>query len=180
MLTRTQKEELVNGLKEKIEKSNAVFLTNLIGLSSNDAVSLRSKLREVNGGISVSRNKLFKRASVGTSCEGMLSGLKGSNAIAFAFDDAAAVAKCLKEAGENFSEIVNIKAGTLRGTELSKEELVQLANLPGRDQMLATLLATFNAPISALARVLYAVQESKESGESSSENTVEAEVNSEN
>ena len=165
MLTRVRKEELVNGLKERIDKSNAVFLTNLIGLSSNDAVALRKQLREVNGAISVSRNKLFKKASVGTPCEGMLSDLKGSHAIAFAFDDAAAVAKCLKEAGENFEDVVNLKAGILRGSELSKAELIQLANLPSRDQMLATLLATFNAPISALARVLYAIQENKEAGE---------------
>ena len=90
--------------------------------------------------------------------------LKGPHAVAFAYEDAAAVAKCLKKAGDEHENVVELKAGLLDGKLLSKEELVQLANLPGKDQMLATLLATFNAPIGAFARVLEAIREQKESG----------------
>ncbi len=51
------------------------------------------------------------------------------------------------------------------GTQkLSKAEVVALAKLPSRDQMLGTLLATFNAPVSAFARVLFAIQEQKQGG----------------
>jgi large subunit ribosomal protein L10 len=48
---------------------------------------------------------------------------------------------------------------------LTKAQVKQLADLPSRDQMLGTLLATFLAPVSAFARVLYAIQEKKEKGE---------------
>ena len=163
MMNRAEKEALVADLKGDIEKARAVFLTNVIGLTSNDGVAFRKTVRDAQGKIIVTRNTLFRRAAEGTPAESMLSDLKGPHALAFAFEDAAAVAKALKDAGDDH-ELVDLKGGILNGEELSKEKLVQLANLPSRDQMLATLLATFNAPIGALARVLHAIGEQKAEG----------------
>jgi large subunit ribosomal protein L10 len=166
MLNRAEKTKLVTDLREKMNSSAAVFLTNLIGLSANDAVELRKQVREVGGSISVSRNTLFKLAAEGSPAEEAFKDLKGPHAVAFASEDAAAVAKCLKKAGENSENLVSLKAGFLEGKLLSSEELITLANLPSKDQMLATLLATFNAPIGAFARVLNAIKEQKEETES--------------
>lgn len=163
MLSRSDKEAIVEGLKANIDKAQAIFLTNLIGVSSNDAVAIRKEVREAKGSVVITRNSLIERAAQGTSAEEMLKGLKGPNAVAFAFEDAAAVAKCLKNAGKDH-EVVELKGGVLDGKSLSVNEVIALAELPSRDEMLGTLLATFNAPISALARVLFAIQEQKESG----------------
>ena len=163
MLDRAKKAEVINELKDGFENANAVFLTNLIGLTSNDAVELRKNLRDADAKVSVTRNSLFEKASAGTVCEKMMKDLKGPHAVAFANGDVAAVAKALKEAGQKFEDIVSLKAGILKGQELTGEELVQLASLPGKDQMIATLLATFNAPVSAFVRVINAIKESKES-----------------
>lgn len=170
MLNRAKKAEVMSELKSGFEGANAVFLTNLIGLESNDAVELRKTLREADAKISVTRNTLFQKASVGTVCEEMMKDLKGPHAVAFAHGDVAAVAKALKDAGERFENVVNLKAGVLKGQTLTKEELIQLASLPGKDQMIATLLATFNAPVSAFVRVVNAIKESKESGAEPTEN----------
>lgn len=163
MLNRAQKESIVEGLKGDFDKAKAVFLTNIIGVSSNDSVEIRKNVREANGKMIIARNTLLSRAGVGTPAEGMLKDLKGPHAVAIAYEDAAAVAKCLKNASKDH-EVVEFKAGILDGSELSLADLKQLADLPSRDEMLGTLLATFNAPISALARVLYAIQEEKEGG----------------
>ena len=112
----------------------------------------------------VTRNTLFRQAAVGTHAEKLLADLKGPHAIALAFDDPAAVAKCLKDAGSTL-DLVDMKGGVLDGQMLTKAQVKQLADLPSRDQMLGTLLATFLAPVSAFARVLYAIQEKKEKGE---------------
>ena len=164
MLERSDKEAIIQSLKADIEKSKAIFLTNLIGISSNDAVKVRKAVRDAQGKVVVTRNTLFKKAAVGTPAEDLLSNLSGPHAVAFAFDDAAAVAKCLKEAGKDL-ELVSLKGGVLDGQELNKAQVQQLADLPSRDQMLGTLLATFMAPASAFARVLFAIQEKKEKGE---------------
>ena len=163
MLIRADKEALVENLKVDINNAKAIFLTNLIGIPSNDGVAIRKELREAKGKVVVTRNTLFRKATEGTAYEALLKDLKGPHALAFAFEDAPAVAKCLKEASKEF-DVIEFKGGFLGEEELSIQQINELADLPSRDEMLGTLLATFNAPISALARVLYAIQEQKEAG----------------
>lgn len=164
MLSRSEKEAIIQDLNKDIGRAKAIFLTNLIGITSNDAVSVRKAVRDSNGKMVVTRNTLFKKAAAGTAAEALVANLSGPHALAFAFDDPAAVAKSLKEAGANL-ELVDLKGGILDGQLLTKAQVKQLADLPSRDQMLGTLLATFLAPVSAFARVLYAIQEKKEKGE---------------
>ena len=161
MLNRSDKEAIIGSLKTDIGRAQAVFLTNVIGIPSNDAVAIRKKIRDVKGKLVISRNTLLERAAQGTACEKLLTKLKGTNAVAFAFDDPAAVAKCLKDTGKEL-ELVDLKGGMLGDKLLGLAEVKALAELPSRDQMLGTLLATFIAPVSALARVLHAIKEQKE------------------
>lgn len=174
MLTRAEKDVIVNGIRDNIEKSRAMFVTNLIGVPSNEANAVRKKVRESQGTVVITRNTLFSRAAEGTKAESILKGLKGPNAVAFAFEDAPGVAKALYDAGKEL-ELIQLKSGLLGEQVLSVEEVIVLAKLPSRDQMLGTLLATFNAPISAFARVLNAIRENKEEGvETVAEAPVEA------
>jgi len=163
MLDRSQKEAVVKDIRESIDSAGAVFLTNLIGVTSNEAVKIRKDVRDAKGKIVITRNTLFKRAAQGTYLEELFGTLKGPNAVAFAFDDAPAVAKAIYEASKE-QELITLNAGFLNQKFLSKNDVVALAKLPGRDQMLATLLATFNAPVSAFVRVLDAVKRQKEEG----------------
>jgi len=164
MMTRAEKDAVVSSIKEKIEKAQGVFLTNLVGIPSVDSVRIRKNVREANGHVVITRNTLFARAAAGTYAEGLLKDLSGSSAVAFAYEDAAAVAKIINDASGEFDKIVTLKGGMLGTQQLSQAEVVALAKLPSRDQMLGTLLATFNAPVSAFARVLYAIREQKEGG----------------
>ncbi len=163
MLTRAKKEDIVSSLKESIESANALFLTNLIGVTANDAVAIRKNVRDAKGKVVITRNTLFRRAAEGTYAEELLKGIKGPHAVAFSFEDAPGVAKALYDAGEE-NELVDLKGGFLKEKALTIEEIKQLAKLPSRDQMLGTLLATFMAPTSAFARVLHAINEKKKEG----------------
>ena len=162
MMTRAEKDVVVAQIKANIEKSQAVFLTNLVGIPSVDSVRIRKQVREAKGHMVITRNTLFARAAKGTHAESLLADLKGSTAVAFAFEEAPAVAKIINDAAGEFDGIVTIKGGMLDGKTLSKAEVIALAKLPSRDQMLGTLLATFNAPVSAFARVLNAIKEKQE------------------
>lgn len=159
MMNKEQKAEVVNGLKKNIEDARAVFLTNLIGIPSNDANAFRKKIRDAKGATIVTRNTLYARAAAGTNVEKLLTGLKGPNAVAFAFEDAPAVAKAIYEASKEFEDIIELRGGFLGDKELSKAEVIELAKLPSREEMLGTLLATFNAPVSAFARLLNAMKD---------------------
>lgn len=162
MMTRTEKEAVIKDLREKIESSRALFLTNLVGVTSNDAVAIRKSVRDAKGTIVVTRNTLFRKAAEGTYAEELLKDLKGTNAVAFAFEDAPGVAKALFNASEDL-EPVKLGEGFLTQKPLSSQEVVELAKLPSRDEMLGTLLATFNAPVSAFARLMNSIKDEVES-----------------
>ncbi len=165
MITRDKKDAIIADLKDKIENARAVFLTNLIGVPSNDANEIRKQVRESKGAVVITRNTLLERAAKGTTAEALFTGLKGPNAAAFAFEDAPGVAKALYEAGKEM-EVVTLTKGLLNGKELDSSELQALAKLPTKDVMLATVLATMNAPIGSFVRVLDAIRTQKEeSGE---------------
>lgn len=158
MMNRAQKEEIVQGLKKDIEGARALFLTNLIGVGSNDSTEIRKNVREANGKVVITRNTLFARAAAGTPAEKMMADLKGPHALAFAFEDAPAVAKVLKNAGKDH-EVVEFKAGLLNGEELSIAQIKELADLPSREEMLGTVLATMMAPVSAFARLANSIKD---------------------
>ncbi|MDA8791658.1 50S ribosomal protein L10 [Bacteriovoracaceae bacterium] len=164
MLTRSEKDQIINDLRDKIDKSEGIFLTNVVGISANESVELRKQIREKNGALVVTKNKLFGVAAKGTKAEEVLSNLKGTNAVAFAYDDAPGVAKAINDSAKEL-EAVELKAGLLEDRVLDAAELVSLANLPSKEQMLATLLATFNAPVSAFVRTVEAIRAKKEEEE---------------
>lgn len=162
MLKKAEKDAIISDIKTDIGKAEAIFLTNLIGVGANDAVDIRKQIREANGKVVVTRNTLFRIAAQGTPAENLLSNLKGPHAVAFAFEDAAAVAKVLKKSGESF-EAVELKGGILGEEELALAQVKELADLPSRDEMLGTLLATFMAPVSAFARLMNSIKDECES-----------------
>jgi large subunit ribosomal protein L10 len=164
MLTRSEKDQIISDLRDKIDKSEGIFLTNVVGITANESVELRKQIREKNGALVVTKNKLFVVAAKGTKAEEVLSGLKGTNAVAFAYDDAPGVAKAINDSAKEL-EAVELKAGLLEDKVLDANELKALANLPSKEQMLATLLATFNAPVSAFVRTIEAIRAKKEEEE---------------
>ena len=93
MMTRAEKDAVIKDLKEKITTARALFVTNLVGISANDAVAIRKSVRDSKGAIVVTKNTLFGIAAQGTYAEEALKSLKGTNAIAFAFEDAPGVAR---------------------------------------------------------------------------------------
>lgn len=161
MITRADKDAVIKDLKEKISNSQALFLTNVIGIEANDAVVLRKTIREAKGALVVTRNSLFGKAAEGTYAEDLLKDLKGTNAVAFAFEDAPGVAKALLDTSKEL-KLVTLGKGFLNEELLEASQVMALAKLPSRDEMLGTLLATFNAPISALARVMNSIKDEVE------------------
>lgn len=158
MITRESKTAVINDLKEKITNSKALFLTNVIGMKVNDSVVLRKTIRDAKGALIVTRNTLFGKAAEGTYAEDLFKDLKGTNAVAFAFDDAPSVAKALLETSKTI-EAVRLGKGFLGEELLDENRVMALAKLPSRDEMLGTLLATFQAPVSSLARLINSIKD---------------------
>lgn len=176
-MTRAEKDSVIKDLREKIDSAQALFVTNLVGIESNQAVAIRKQVRDAKGAIVVTRNTLFRKAAEGTYAEELLKSLKGTNAVAFAFEDAPAVAKAIFEASKDL-EPVTLGKGYLDKKLLESTEVSALAKLPSRNEMLGTLLATFNAPVSAFARLMNVLKDEveKQGVTKASELTITAEA----
>jgi large subunit ribosomal protein L10 len=161
MKTREQRTESISDLKALFDKSQAIILTNLVGVNSEMTTSMRKKVRDAEGFVAVSKNTFLAKATQGTYCEDLFANLKGPNAVAFCFNDPSAVAKVISDFGKD-SELVTIKGGYADKKKLTVPELVQLANLPSKEVMLGSVLATMMAPVSSFVRVLDAIRTQKE------------------
>ena len=66
MINKENKKSIIKDLKQNFDKAQAVFLTNMIGIKSNDANDLRKKVREAGGHIVVGKNTLLHLGASGT------------------------------------------------------------------------------------------------------------------
>ena len=137
-MTRAEKDAVISDLREKIESANALFLTNMIGIEANQAVDIRKRVRESKGTVVVTRNTLFGKASEGTYAEELLKNLKGTNAVAFAFEDAPGVAKAIYEASKELEQ-VTIQDGYLKQKLLPSSKSAKQINVTLQTELQARL-----------------------------------------
>lgn len=141
-----------------MEQSVGSFLVDYKGLNVDQMTQLRKSLSEVKAELKVVRNTLAKRAIADSPqvSEAYEKDLLGTNAFVFAYEDMSASAKALTKAAKDF-EFFNLKSGFMDGASLDKDKITYLATLPGKDELRAKLLGTFQAPASQFVRVLNAV-----------------------
>ena len=151
--TKQEKAEIVSQYIEWMDNSHAILLTEYTGLSMKGIDELRGKIREVGGEFHIVKNTLGKVAinQIGLELPDDL--LVGSTAAAFAFEDAAGVAKAISDYAKD-SGALKIKAGYLDGELLSADEIIALAELPPLPVLRAQLLGVLSAPAGKLARTL--------------------------
>jgi large subunit ribosomal protein L10 len=152
-ITKERKNELVTQYVDWANRSKALILTEYIGLTMKQLDDLRSKTRDAGGEFHIVKNTLGKVAFQEAGLPLPESFFEGSTAIAFAFQDAPAMAKTLSEFART-SEFVKIKGGYLEKRAISSEEVKSLADLPPLPVMRAQVLGTILAPASQLVRTL--------------------------
>jgi len=155
-LNREQKAKRVDELKERLDRSGLMVLTDFTGLAVDDMTTLRAKLKAAGGEYYVSKNTLIRLAIKGTPAEPVGEHLVGPNGMALGYDDVAALAKALNEFAKE-SKKLEIKAGLLDGELIGKDQIKRLADLPSREALLAQLLGGLNAVPTNLVSVLAAV-----------------------
>jgi large subunit ribosomal protein L10 len=113
---------------------------------------LRSKARQARIYVRVVKNTLTRRAIEGSSYECLRDQLSGPLALAIS-KDPVAVAKLLAEFAKS-NEALKIRVGAMGGKLMSLEQVQALAKLPSREQLLAILAGTLQAPIVKFVRTL--------------------------
>ncbi len=151
-----QKQQLVADLKSKLDAACAGVVVDYKGTTVADDTALRKELREAGVEYFVVKNTLLSRAVDDTGLADMQSVLEGTTAIALSNDDYTAAARILNKFAEDH-ENFSIKTGFLDGEVIGLDKIVELAKLPTKEVLLATVCSAFQAPIAAFARAVQAI-----------------------
>lgn len=157
-----QKQEEVTKLAEKIKNAKFVLLTDYRGISVEDVTELRANLRKSNSEYTVIKNNIIRRALAEAKIEGLEdSVLEGPTAVIMDNNDYLAPAKVIYNYMKE-NEFYKIKGGILEGKVVSVEEIIELAKLPSREELLSKLAGSLLGTISKLAVGLDQVRIQKE------------------
>ena len=152
-----QKEEEVSKLAEKLKGANLVLLTDYRGITVDDVTKLRNDLRETNSEYKVIKNNIIKRALNVNGENGLDEVLSGPTALIVAEEDYLTPLKAIYKFAKD-NEFYKIKGGKV----LSVEELITLAKLPSRQELLGMLAGALLGNISKVAVALDQVRIQKE------------------
>ena len=152
-LTKEQKQNIVKDLKESIDKQKSMVFVSIQGLKAAELLELRNKLKELNCKISVAKKTLMDIAFKESKIEIDTSKLEGQVALVFGFKDEVLPAKTSYEFSKK-NENLKILGGFLEDKFREVNEIVTLAKIPSREELLAKVVGSISAPVYGLANVL--------------------------
>jgi large subunit ribosomal protein L10 len=157
-MNKNEKEEMISSVKEMISNSSAVYLTDYAGISVSDINNIRNEFRKEGVKYKVIKNTLFNRAlaEVG-KFENLSDHLVGMTGYAFAnADNPVAPAKIIKKYFDS-SQKLSLKACYIENQYFDGSKLEELANLPTKNEIIASILSSINAPASGIVGAINAV-----------------------
>ena len=152
-MNKAEKKIEVEKMREHLSKAQVAILTDYKGLKVSQMTELRKKLRAQGSEMHVLKNRLAKLAVKDTPIEILVSHFTGTTALTSSDQDPVSPAKILVNF-EKDNALLKFKAAALNGKTLSKEQVVALAKLPSREELLAKLLGSMMAPARNLVTVL--------------------------
>ena len=155
-----QKEEEVSKLAEKLKEAKIILLTDYRGINVSDVTKLRADLRNTNSEYKVIKNNIIKRALDANGESGLDDLLEGPTAIVIGTEDYLEPSKVIYNFSKN-NEFYKIKGGIIEGKVMTAEEIITLAKLPSRQELMAKLAGALLGNITKLAVALDAVREQK-------------------
>lgn len=153
MQTKEQKKKIVKDLAEKLKSSKAVVFSDFKSLSVKNLTALRRELREKDVDFQVLKKTLITIALKDAGIEMDAKKLEGQIAVAISAGDEVEAAKIIAKAAKA-NENLKIVGGLIGKNVLSGQEVLVLSKLPGKEEMLARLVGTINAPVSGFVNVL--------------------------
>ncbi len=151
-----EKKEVVSALSVRFEGVRGLVLADFTGLSVEAATEFRRRCREADTKYLVVKNRLARLAVQATELESISEHLKGPTGIVFATGNPLEPAKIVttfeKEHGRP-----KLRAGWIEGALVDKEQIMRLAQLPSRSELLAQAAAGIAAPLTGFVWTLSAL-----------------------
>jgi large subunit ribosomal protein L10 len=158
-LTRADKEKLIAEYQEGLAEAPHAFLLGFKGITVPQVTELRNRVRASGGEYLVVKNNLALRAIDSTALAALEEHFVGPTAVVYSAKDPVALAKALTDYAKDVPAI-EFKAGMVERRAVGAAQIKEIAQLPGRQELIGKLLYLLQSPITRLARVLAALPRS--------------------
>ena len=155
-MNREEKNQAVQDLKSRFQAASITLLADYKGLKVNEINELRQKLSENAAKMQVVKNTLARLALEETEMKELQEHFKGTTAVITAEGDPVSSTKVLIQFAKD-REKPQIKVGFMSGELMDAAKVEALSKLPSREEMLAKLLGSMQAPAQNLVNVLAAI-----------------------
>ena len=144
------KASVIEEMTEKLDRAKSAVLLRTEGLTVAEITEFRRRLSANNVEVHVIKNTLLRIASERAGYKDLTSLLTGQTTIALGFDDEVAAAKTITDylRTARTGKPMAVKAGILERAPISAEQVSDLAKIPPRDQLRATVVGSIQAPLS--------------------------------
>ena len=159
--TIAKKQEQVNELAQELKEAKLVLLTDYRGINVTDVTKLRKDLREADAEYKVIKNNIVRRALEANGESALDEVLEGPVALVIGKEDYLAPSKVIYNFTKDH-DFYKIKGGIVEGKVMTAEEIITLAKLPSRQELLAKLAGALLGNITKLAVALDQVKCQKE------------------
>lgn len=158
-----EKEKLVDAFADELKEAKAILVINYLGLTVGEVTSMRKELRDNNVKMRVIKNTYLRHAAKKAGIEGLDDTFVGPTAVIYTADadDITEPARIVSKYEDDY-DVLEIKGGMLEGKVTSKDEIKQLASIPGREGLLSMLVSVLQAPVRNFAYAVKAVADNKD------------------
>lgn len=156
MITRAKKAEMLKNLREKLQRSEAVFVATFRGLKVSEVNEIRKLVREKGGEYRVFKNTLIRIGTENTSYQPVTELVEGPTALVFVYKDPVEIAKTLKEFVKTHPAL-ELRGFVIKGKKYEAQAIDELVKLPPKEVLLAQLMGTLQAPLANFVGVLSAI-----------------------
>jgi large subunit ribosomal protein L10 len=156
-MNRNEKEAVVSKVAEKVSRATAMYFADFTGLTVAEETELRREFRKSGIEYTVVKNTLARRALERVAgYDRVHEKLVGPTGIAFSYDDVVAPAKVIRKFHEKTGKL-NLKVAVIEKQVFDGSKLKELAELPSRNDLIAGILGSIQAPISGVVGAINAV-----------------------
>ncbi len=141
-----QKEGVINELSEKLSKSTAVVLIETQAMNMKEQINIRKKFRSEGLDIQVVKNTLLRIAGKKAGVALDANSLNRPTAIIIGYGDETGPAKTLVDLMKTVKTI-SIKSGAMKSTQLSAQDVEELAKIPGKQELRGQVVGSIIGPL---------------------------------
>ncbi|MDD3046422.1 MAG: 50S ribosomal protein L10 [Candidatus Pacebacteria bacterium] len=152
-ITKEKKQEIIKELKDKIDLQKSAVFIDYAGTNVKDLTKLRKELRAQGNELRIAKKTLLNRAFEEKEVAVNVRDLEGQVAVVFGFEDEISPSKNVYQFSKTH-ETIKMVGGILEGTFYGASEMIKIAELPSKQQLLGSLVGTLNAPVTSFAHVL--------------------------